>query len=486
MKKLLFFAALISFLGPPIYAIPMIDTSPFEIHVDYDARMDSGLKDSPLFIAPHESGIPSLKTRDSSVLAANTNQNIPLQMTLQNDLVPYQLAVQMSRTLSLDQTMNIQFNYNSSGSTPSEGFFLEGAALNVTEVQQVFYQNLTPTFPTQTFLFTLNVNIPPNTKPGTYSSSLRFAIIQNAFPVFEKEVPITIVVHAWMSMEVVFLDSVSANFDFGVVNPDVARVDKKIEIHVLSNLGKPYRILQRRGQKMISHLSQIEFDKESLWVDMERTNLKGTLIHDRAQRVDIVDDLFYESNGTGDSDHIALVYSLLNPAKQKAGRYESTLSFVIAMEGQEDQALLCDLLVEIPKALKFHVYPEKDLPILDFTPRVLEEPVQDRLLKVEVFSNTGKPYRFSHSLPNGLLNNQGGKIENEKILFRLSNENGEPLPVGGGKESFAPLESSDRLIFESNNLGDSALFYILYRVDYDSSQQSGLYRSPLNFTLSDD
>ncbi len=482
-------------LSLPVCAIPTIDTSPFEIHVDYDARIDSGLKDTPLFIAPHDSAVPSIKTKDSSLLAANTNQNIPLQMTIQNDLVPYQLAVQMSRSLSLDQNMDIQLNYNAAAGASQnqngivEGLFLEGSALKVTEMQQVFYQNLAPTFPMQTFLFTLNVSVSPNTRPGTYSSSLRFTMIQNTLPLFEKEVPVTVVVREWMSVEVSFVDSVSTSLDFGVVNPEVLRVDKRIEIHVLSNLGKSYQILRRRGQNMVSHLSQIEFDKESLWVDVDKENLKGTLLHDRAQKVDVVDDLFYESDVNGSSDHIALVYSLLNAARQKAGRYASSLSFVIAMEGQEAQILTFDLLLEIPKVLKFNVYPEKDLSILDFTPRVLESPVHDRLLKVETISNTGKIYRFSHSLPNGLLNNQGGKIENDKILFLRCNENGDPLlgtTAGTDGGNFISLGISNQLVFESNTAGDAAVFYIRYRIQYDSSQMSGLYRSDLHFTLSDD
>ena len=481
MKKIssLFLTSCLSCL--PVSAIPLIQTSPFEIHVDYDARLDSGLKDTPLFIAPHDGSVPSVKTKDQALISANTHQNIPLQMTVQSDLLPYQLGVQMSRSLSLDQNMDIQLNY--SQNTLVEGVFLEGSALKVTEMQQVFYQNLTPpAFPMQTFTFTLNVSVSPDTRPGTYTTSLRFAMIQNALPVFEKEVPVTVVVREWMSVEVFFVDSVSAGLDFGVVNPDVARVDKKMEIHVLSNLGKPYRLIQRRGQKMASHLSQIEFDKESFWYDVDSKNLKGKLLHDRAQKVDVVDDLFYESDGNGGSDHIAMVYSLLNPAKQKAGRYETTMSLVIAMDGHEEQTLTFELLLEIPKVLKFSVFPEKEMTILDFTPRVLDGAVQDRLLKVETISNTGKPYRFLHSLPNGLLNNQGGKIENDKILFMRCSENGDA--VDG--QVFASLGVSDQIAFESNNTGDPAIFYIRYRVQYDSGQMNGLYRSDLNFALSDD
>ncbi|MBN2143555.1 MAG: hypothetical protein JW774_02920 [Candidatus Aureabacteria bacterium] len=467
------------------FAVPMIDCSPQEINIVYDTRQISD-PFSEKIVNSDGSLATSLKTDEKVSSLNNNNLNIPLNMTVYEDMKAYKLSVIQDFPFSMDQNIQISIHLPALMNPMTDGEFMVSSPLNVSTVEQVFFSNTAPAFQMQQFTFYVDVLIPEDIRSGNYQANMKFILYQDELPVAERSIRVTVDVSGFMAMEVFFMDSNYKGLDFGLVNADLLRQDKFMKIRVMSNMQTPYRLLQRRGKDMKSNLTGVDFNEEGIYYQVDKTGLKGSIVTEQAQQLKAEDELIYESDAEGSSDLLSLVYSVVNLNLLKAGKYKTTLTYFIESTSSSQSipslVLTFDLIVEIEKILRFSVYPENNEINLDFSPKGMEEPVTDRLLKIEVISNTGKTYRFYHSLPNGLLNKDGGVVPPEKITFAKCDATG--IILSG--YDFQTVSPSDHLIYESNITGDSDQFFVRYRVEYDQSQMAGVYRSDLQFILTDD
>lgn len=494
--KILFFiyvAILSSISAKSIYSMAFLETTVDNIDVSYNARLDEDDESSKIFERKNSVSIISEINKSES---ENNNLNIPVSLRVHNDNKSYQLAV--SQIIPFENPdINIICDLPSAildsgdkvdsiNNPPPFNEYLLMNPLQVDISEQLFFTYDNPEYNLQTFDFLFNIQILEGVEPGNYSSLIKFSLYQDGISMSEIEVRFNIVVQEYFIMEIIFLDSTKANFDFGFVSKETARIDKQIEIQILSNMEKPYRIIQKRSENMKSSLSDLEFYLEDILFEVDKSDLKGNAYYDQTKSLEIQDDVIYESDNNGSSDTIPVTYSLQNHGNFKAGDYDSTLSFYVEdfdkSELLSEITITCNFLVNIEQYFFFNVYPENNSSILDFTPRMLEDSNKTRILKVEVFSNTGKPYIFSQSLPNELVNAKGGILDNKQISFLLVNNEGEPLLL----EEEKVMTQNNQVVYESNALGDSNLFYIKYQTSFDKTQNAGFYRSDIQFSLSDD
>ncbi|EKD28762.1 MAG: hypothetical protein ACD_79C00215G0002 [uncultured bacterium] len=465
------------------YSIPTLEVFPKEINIMYTPGSDA---ESSASTTSNKTIVSTSKGETSQ----NTNKDIPVNLSVTNDLKSYKLGVSLTNNLYRD---GISLFLDVSGDITnlnkqnfSNEVSISNSSFEVTENEILFFENEDPDFEIQQIDLRLNATISDEIKSGTFQTGLKFVLYQNNEAVAEKEINITISIEDVLSLEVTFLDATYEGLDFGIINTDLQRIDKKINLKINSNLGEPFRIFQRRAENMKSNVSNIEMDEKAIFYEVNDEGIKGKAYHDKVKNLEVGDDIIYESDGAGSGDSFSIIYSLQNTPNLKCGKYKSSLSFFMepADKNGEFQEITVtfDLLAEVEKIFLFNLYPEKDAANMDFTPGTLDTPVVDKMLKVEIVSNTGKPYRFYHSLPNGLLNNEGGKLENKNISFALCDSNGTVLPG----ESPEDIGINDQLILESNPNGDPGIYYIRYKVKYDKIQMAGAYRSDLQFVLSDD
>ena len=480
-------------------AVPSMLISPTELSLQY-ATQDSN-ESLPISSDEKPYAVMSVSGGGSAGNATSNLTGNRLNLTVNNDMKAYKLSViqtipfaneDIKLLLNLpDQSLTLpgsQTTNGSSGGTDTNlrGYLVQISPLEIGMLETPFYQDTAPSFGISQLAFTVDVTLPQDIKPGTYSSGIKFILYQDNLPVSSVEASVVINTEAFFTMQVYFTNSNTKSLDFGVISKDIKRVDKKLKIKINTNMGKPFNLYQKRGDYMKSNQSQIEFDKRGIFFEVDNAEIKGKAIHQVADPILPDDDLIYQSSGQGESDLIPVIYSLQANSSLKAGTYLTTLSFYVEFLDHDasfpNMSATFDMKVDIQKIFTFSCFPEKGFTCLDFTRGTMQDRSLERLLRVEVFSNTGKPYRFSQCLMNPLVNDKGGRFNDDQITFVRCADNGTPLDG----QDYRPLGASEQPLFKSNEKGDSEIFYVKYRLAYDHSQMGGMYRTNLNFSLNDD
>jgi len=480
-----------------VYSVSFIESSTDLIEISYNAQNDESSEDEEdkAQIIRRENAT-SIKSKIVGSEVENNNLNLPLSIMVCNDFKSYQLAVNQITPFDDEKiTIEMKFPLNILNSGDKKDSAEDSASINefllidplkINQFEKIFFTYDNPEYSLQTFDFLFDVKASEEVEPGSYSSIIKFYLYQEGIIISEVEITINIIIKEYFIMEIFFIDSENAWFDFGYISREITRIDKNIEIDIRTNMERPFRIIQKRGETMKSSLTDIEFYLKDILFEINNKDIQGKAYHDKIKSLEIEDDVIYESDSIGSSDTIPIVYSLQNHGNFKAGDYASTLSFYIEAFDKSDVfsevKITFDFLVKIEKYFFFNVYPENNSSILDFTPRMLDASQGIKILKVDVFSNTGKQYVFSHSLPSELITVNGGIIDNKNLSFILVDEEGGALPL----EDERAINNTEQTIYESNYLGDSDVFYIKYIMHFDKEQISGFYRSDIQFSLSDD
>lgn len=442
--------------------------------------------------APSEESILRNDTTQSNSLYAiypkttypSTERNIPLIFNIQNDSQPYSLGVIVSESFQNPDIKTYLRNNTSLGSSNSETLsFTQPSPFEITAFEKTFFSHENPVFSISSPNFLLDIVIPEGAKAGIQTATLKFILYNNNIMIEQKEVTLTLEIKPSLLFKITFQDA-SRQLDFGTLAKDVSKIEKKIDLKVISNLEKPFRIFQKRSAEIKSDLNNMDLKMEDIYYQAENNVYKGALSDTNSRNIPTEEQLIYTSDSQGSAETLPINYVILNRNNYKAGNYRAVFTFRIDTEIEEliSQPLTIpvDFRLTVARILEFQLTPNEGTAYLDFSSHILDSQKKDCLLKIDLISNTGRPYHFFHALKEPFINSSGARIDS--ILYALCNKNGELTDT----QEYSTLNLQPRVLYTSNETGDSQTFYVRYRMDYDSSQNAGFYRTDIEYSLTDD
>jgi hypothetical protein len=476
---------------------------------------------------------------------------------LNNELVPYRLAVSMDAPFSQDGIslrLRPEFDLFEEGEPVDMDPFEANEGFVPPAIERVFYRNTEPTLEMQSIPLKLDILVPQGLSAGIYSASLRFVLLEYetldmdetdpfddpfandptaipGMPLSEITVTVEIRIPEILELRVTIEDSSETDagnpptspdatsgrdetpiLDFGFIDPDEPFQDKLVTVEVVTNLARPYRLYQRRGEDMLSDEHNFAFPDRVIVFEIDDTEIRGRAAHDEPQPLlsGEQDMLLYESDAEGSPDSIPIYFTLKDLERVFAGRYTSTLSFFIEPVSRSTSLprtqVTFILQIEIKKKFFFELAPIEGGFNLDFTPEIRDAGFVDRILKVAIVSNLGLPYTFSHSIETALMNEHGAHFAEEDLSYRLAGEdelaslegipNDTLNPVDDASSptpntastvdlyDFQPLKQNETPVYRSDEEGSPAVFYLKYRMRLRKQQLAGFYQSQLNYKLS--
>lgn len=476
VKKLffLFFSLSFSFTA---HSIQSMNLSNSEINITYtpseDKNSDTNTTSAnSLYVVYPKTTFPS------------NEKNIPLIFNIQTDLDSYSLGVELSQSF-MDSNIKIYLRNNTSlassgGQTLS---FTQPSPFEITSFAKMFFSHENPAFPISSPNFLMDIVVPEGSKAGIQTATLKFILYNNNIMVEQKDVTLTLDIKTAILFKITFPDA-SKELDFGILTKEVTKIEKKIELKIISNLQKPFRLFQKRSPEIKSDLNNMDLKMENIYYQIENNIYKGSLSDTNLRNTSSEDQLIYTSDSTGTSESLPVTYVLINKNNFKAGNYRGIFTFWIDTEIEDlisqPLSIPIDFRLTVSKILEFHLTPNEGTAYLDFSSHTLDTQKKDCLLKIDLSSNTGRIYHFSHSLKEPFINSSGARIDS--ILYALCDKNGTLIDT----QEYFSLNLQPRVLYTSNETGEPHTFYVRYRMDYDSYQNAGFYRTDIEYSLTDD
>lgn len=414
----------------------------------------------------------------------SNEKNIPVIFNIQNNSESYSLGVGLSQSF-LDSDIKIYLRNNTSLNSSNGEIisFTQPSPFKITSFEQMFFTHENPAFSISSPNFLLDIVIPEGAKAGIQTATLKFILYNNNMIIEQKDVILSLEIKPSILFKITFQDA-SKQLDFGILAKEVQKIEKKLELKIISNLQKPFRIFQKRSAEIKSDLNNKDLNMDDIYYRIENNVYKGNLSDSNPRNIPVDDQLIYSSDSTGSSEALPLTYTILNKNNFKAGNYRGIFTFWIDTEIEnlvsEPLSIPIDFRLTVAKILEFHLTPNEGTAYLDFSRHTLDSQKKDCLLKIDLSSNTGRIYHFSHSLKEPFINSMGARIDS--ILYALCDKDGALLDTN----EYLSLNLQPRVLYTSNESGDPHTFYVRYRMDYDSSQSAGFYRSDIEYNLTDD
>lgn len=487
--KIIFITALLSILLNNAYSFTSLELSKDLIEVEIS---DTSSIDPSIINIPE--GASVLEKEFLSGGEDRVDNYYPLSLTVENDGEAYSLEVDrrdfsefpFDVYINIDEEITETGTVNNGAKSETVIDFPLNKNFKLDSFAEEFIIVSNPYTSSQQIDLSLVLKQNQDLAAGIYETAFIFKLLVDGMAIDERELNIKVEVKPYLKIVAVFHDSMFKKLDFGIIRESYKTIEKEVDLIVLSNIGVPFKIMQRRSRKIISDISDIELYDEDIFYEIDRSeNLNGTPYKDEPENLSEENDLIIISDEEGSTDKISLVFTLLNNGNIKAGKYEGELFYELEFDQSEvivaNPTFSFPISLEIEKIFAFTLVPE-DSSLLYFNPGMMMAPPYDKLMRVNIKSNTGRPYKFFHSLPDQAYNLKGGKIDADDFTFALCDKDGKL--VSG--EVFVPVENGFQDVYSSDETGSSAEIFIRYRIDHTLKQMAGSYSANLHYKLNDD
>lgn len=318
---------------------------------------------------------------------------------------------------------------------------------------------------------------PFNAPSGNYHSRIAFTLEPIGFTLE----PVTVVINifAQISVESGFeIKTITGSSSIALSSSRQDTLSSGVLIESKGDMGSQFKIFQSVSEPLMSiEGEKLPFEAINFQVSEAKHGnavVKSTPLSGRREEI-------YSSEQKGQADSFVVSYSLVEPEKQKAGKYKSHIRYTV--ENVDAQTLLRDfeLEAEIARIFDLMITPELGgrIEFRDLKPQ--QPPKQSEIL-IEVNSNTGKQYQVNQQTFSGLLNKEGKVIPAK--YFTLKEES---LGTKGALLFTSPVEvkTGEMILFVSDKNGSSDKFKVTYTLMPSLEIPAGDYSTRMMYSISE-
>ncbi|MFH0738313.1 MAG: hypothetical protein V2A59_00425 [Candidatus Omnitrophota bacterium] len=320
----------------------------------------------------------------------------------------------------------------------------------------------------------------PNIVSGSYKGKLGFTLE----PIDSTQQQVTVMLDVLAEFQIESAIEIKTLEGSKVISLKADKEDNRssaIAFNIKGGFGKQFAIVQLVNEQPVS--------PEGNFLSWEAVAFRGmdaqrgmaineeTALSNRQQ-------VIYTSSPAGDADSFILEYRLGDLMQQKAGKYRTSIRYLV--EGLAfPQTKLIDTLsleVENPAIFDITIYPENQKGVIEFLNlRPTDEPKKNEMV-IEVKSNTAKQYQVTQNVYSELVNKSG-----EVIRAKYFNLSMQSLETKGTMKFLAPesVKKGYTVLFVSDNKGSPDKFKVIYELAVSRDIKSGDYSTKITYSLSE-
>lgn len=331
--------------------------------------------------------------------------------------------------------------------------------------------------PSDTFNLVYVLKYPFSVPSGSYRGRIAFILE----PIDAAQQQVTVILNMYAEINAESSIEIRTATGSKVISLDSSREETKVSdvlFDIKGGLGSSFRISQ--------FLPRLIESNEGVRLPFEAVNFKISRAKAGSGPVQPVplsnrQDIVYSSGPRGDVDSFVITYGLVEPEKQRAGKFKASIRY--GLDGRGLQQNLGDYFLEIEIARIFDLIITPELGgVVEFRDLKPKDPPRHSEVMVEIKNNTGKRYQISQQLMFELVSQEGKAIPSENFTLKE-----ESLDTKGRLlfPSYSEVKQGETVLFISDNDGSPDRFKVIYTLTPSFDIPAGDYSTHITFSLSE-
>lgn len=312
---------------------------------------------------------------------------------------------------------------------------------------------------------------------GLYRGRIAFTLE----PIGSTQAPVTAIFNVFADLDIESGIEIKTATGSNVISLSSAQKDtfsSDVLVEIKGGMGNAFKIFQLLPLPLESvEGKRLPFETVNFSISQAKYGSGPTQPTALSQRQEVV----YASGANGEADNFVLTYNLVEPEKEKAGRYKANIKYYMHSPDNNDLLGNFDLEVEIARVFDLVITPELGgvIEFRDLKPQ--ETPKQSEII-IEVNNNTGKQYQVSQQLLTGLVNREGKNIPAKNFTLRQ-----ESLGTKGALQfsSLTEVKMGETVLFVSDKEGSSDKFKVIYELIPSLDIMAGNYSTRMTYSISE-
>ena len=329
------------------------------------------------------------------------------------------------------------------------------------------------------FTLVYSLRGPFNVPSGQYRGKISF-VLQ---PIDSSQSPVTAFLNIFADIEVESSIEIKTTTGSKIIALNSAKEDAKsadLLTEIKGGLGNQFRIVQVMEQPLMSsegnQLSEgaVNFQVQ----EVKKGSGVNTPTNLTAGRQEI-----YTSTPRGDADSFIITYSLGDLLKEKAGRYNGNIKYLVEGSGYVKAGLIDTLSLEVENERMFNLIVTPEMGgSLQFRDLKSNQPPRINEVTLQVKSNIGKRYQVSQNISSLFTSPEGQTIPGKYFTIREESLNTKGVLKYPDKTETKAGEMS---LFVSDKEGSSDTFKVIYELTIPPDLHAGDYSTRIIYTLSE-
>ena len=327
------------------------------------------------------------------------------------------------------------------------------------------------------FILVYVLKYPFNVPSGSYRGRIAFTLE----PIGSTQQQVTAILDIFAEISAEAGIEITTGSGSKIISLNSSRDDKlsaDVLFNIKADMGSQFRIIQFLTSPFeSSEGTNLAYEAVNFQVS-EAKKGRGS-----AQKVALSNrpEEIYTSGAKGDADSFYITYGLVEPEKQKAGRYKGNIKYSI--ESPTVNQLLGDIYLEVEIARVFDLIVTPELGgLIEFRDLKPKEPPKQTSVVIEINSNIAKQYQVSQELISGLVNKDGKALPQKCFTLRE-----ESLNTKGRLQfsSSTEVKIGQMILFVSDQEGSADKFRIIYEIGTLADVTAGDYSSRITYSISE-
>lgn len=417
--------------------------------------------------------------------------NIDPQTGKVNKEVVVDITSDISKQYRLIQVLQEPLTNEQGASVPQNSFTVYAVRAS-NNSGTVSVETDTPVFLGRTILYTSNSSglsdsfilvyslaLPPDQEPGSYRGRLQFTLE----PIDSSESAKIFILNIYADIETQTRFEINTSSQDKIIHLDASIPEKNssdVGINIKGGLGKQFKIIQLLTQPLISP-EGYELKAQSIKFAAGQAK-EGSAVNQPLPLSDAAQAI-YTSGARGQPDSFIITYSLDDLKGQKAGRYTSSIKYLLEGENIPGGGLIDTLRLEVenPRIFDLLITPELGGRI-EFRGLKPMQPPKTYEVLIKIDSNTGKKYQVNQVITSGLMNKEGYEISSKYFTCRTEQSTDTKGSVRLQQQS-AIEKQRDTTLFISDDDGSADTFKVIYELTPPPDVQAGDYSTTLVYSL---
>lgn len=330
-----------------------------------------------------------------------------------------------------------------------------------------------------TFVLVYHLTVPPGQAGGNYHTTITYTAqpLSGAASAAPSIVTIDLSVEIRPTFRLILQNPGGGHsLNFPKITKDRPTSSQTLDIHIDSNIGTTFRILQQVTEPILSS-EGLPLDEENIQFEAAANSGKtvptGTLSTSPT--------VLYTATDSGASDDVRVQYTVSPAGDVKAGIYTGNLSIKV----ESNSPLVPPDIYQIPIRIEIEpiFYLDVDTPMglggFHFGTFKTGDEKQDRQVFLTIHSNLGRPYQVTQIVSRKLMNQEGSAIPSDDFQWDIAGSKTGILKA----PSLTPVQEGETVLFTSDNKGTPEKLTLTYSLAVPKDARAGSYSSDIRYSI---